>query len=145
MAQLADALVPALPATAVAAAVAADDGGYAVKLSDDCPLDGRFEVGSITKTFTGVVLASLAGDGVLALDDKIGRWVEAGHNGDITLGWALGPPGYLGHEGGTSGFQAMLGINLPAFHAAGVLASDRAARRLPLAVRRSLRSESGTA
>jgi serine-type D-Ala-D-Ala carboxypeptidase/endopeptidase len=310
VAQLADALVPALPSAVMVAAVAADDGGYAVRFSDDCPLDGRFEVGSITKTFTGVVLASLAGDGVLALDDKIGRWLEAGQNGDITLGqlathtsglprlspshvrgaadpygfltadvaeqelrlaparprgvewdysnfgfqvlslaleraarqpfgslleqcvfqplgmtcsglpghghgtrvqghaqgspvrpwthhlwgaggaeatgedmarylaaclmppqsavgrairmaeephhridplrsaglgWALGPPGYLGHDGGTSGFQAMLGINLPACHAAGVLVSDRAARGLPLAIRRSLRSESGTA
>ena len=86
MAELADSLVPTVPATAVIAAVAADGGGYAVKLSDDCPLEGRFEVGSITKTFTGVVLASLADEGVLDLDDEIGRWLEAGQNGDITLG-----------------------------------------------------------
>jgi hypothetical protein len=45
VAGLAGAVGPALPATAVIAAVAADEGGYAVKLSDDCPLDGRFEIG----------------------------------------------------------------------------------------------------
>jgi len=84
--RLVDTLAPTLPATAVIAAVAADDGGYAVKLSDSCPMDGRFEIGSITKTLTGVVLASLVRDGVVALDDEIGRWLDAGPNSDITLG-----------------------------------------------------------
>lgn len=305
---LAGALAPTLPATAVIAAVAADERGYAVKLSDDCPLDGRFEIGSVTKTFTGMVLASLAGDGILALDDEAGRWLDAGQNSGITmrqlathtsglprlspshitgaadpdefltadaaerelrlisprprgvawdysnfgfqvlglaleraagvpfgalleqrvfqplgmtcsgvaghgrgsriqghaqgspvrpwthhlwgaggaeasaedmarylsacltppesaagrairmaqqphhrigplrsagLGWALGPPGYLGHDGGTSGFRAMLGIKPSACHAAGAFASDRAAHGLPLAVRRSLDHEPG--
>jgi D-alanyl-D-alanine-carboxypeptidase/D-alanyl-D-alanine-endopeptidase len=302
-ADLVDRLVPTLPDGAVIAAVAADDGGYAVRLSDDCPLDGRFEVGSITKTFTGVVLASLICDGIVAPGDEIGRWLDAGQNSGITLGqlathtsglprlppghtsgaadpydfltadvaerelrlvpagprgqewdysnfgfqvlslaleratgqpfgalleqrvfqplgmtcsgvagrgrgqriqghaqgrrvrpwthhlcgaggaeasaedmarylaacltppaeavgrairlaeqphhridplrsaglgWALGPPGYLGHDGGTSGFRAMLGIRLPACRAAAVFVSDRAARGLPPAVRRSL-------
>ena len=82
---LVDTLFPALPATAVIAAVAADDGGYAVKLSDACPLDGRFEIGSITKTLTGILLASLA-DGIVALDDEVGRWLDAGQNSDITVG-----------------------------------------------------------
>lgn len=85
VARLVDTLVPTLPTTAVMAAVAADDGGYAVRLSDDCPLDGRFEVGSVTKTFTGVVLASLVGDGVLALDDEVGRWLDAGGSGTIRV------------------------------------------------------------
>ena len=31
------------------------------------------------------LLASLVGDGVLALDDEIGRWLDAGPNGNITL------------------------------------------------------------
>jgi D-alanyl-D-alanine-carboxypeptidase/D-alanyl-D-alanine-endopeptidase len=301
--RLVDALTPALPATAVIAAVAADHGGYAVKLSDSCPMDGRFEIGSITKTMTGIVLASLVRDGVVALDDEIGRWLDAGPNSDIPLGqlathtsglprlppghsagvadpydfltaeaaelelrriepgprgvewdysnfgfqvlslaleraastpfgsllerrifrplgmtcsgiaghgegsrvqghaqaspvqpwthhlwgaggieasaedmarylsaclrpsesavgpairmaerphhqidplrsaglgWVLGPPGYLGHDGATSGFRAMLGIRLPAGLGAAVFVSDRAARGLPQAVRRSL-------
>lgn len=305
---LADALGPTLPGTAVIAAVAADGGGYAVRLSDDCPLDGRFEIGSATKTMTGMVLASLAGDGTVALDDEIGRWLDAGQNADITLihlathtsglprlapshirgaadpyayltpkiaerevrlaarrprgagweysnfgfqvlslaleraagmpfadlleqrvfqplemtcsgvagrgrgtrvqghahgspvarwtrhlwgaggveasaedmaryllaclappdsaagkairlaqqphhaidpvrsaglGWALGPPGYLGHDGSSSGFRAMLGLKQPARRAAAVFVNDRNARGLPLAVRRSLDGEGG--
>src|SRR5207247_8506623 len=62
-----------------------DLGGYAVKLSDDCPLDGRFEIGSMTKTMTGAVLASLAYDGTITFGDTIGRWLDAGQNSDVTL------------------------------------------------------------
>jgi CubicO group peptidase (beta-lactamase class C family) len=47
--------------------------------------DARFEIGSITKTMTAALAASLAGDGALALDDEIGRWLDAGPNGSITL------------------------------------------------------------
>jgi hypothetical protein len=54
------------------------------------------------------------------------------------LGWVLGRPGYLGHDGATSGFRAMLGIRPPGCRGAAVFASDRAARGLPQAVRRSL-------
>jgi len=300
---LAGAVGPALPATAVLAAVAADEGGYAVKLSDDCPLDGRFEIGSMTKTMTGAVLASLVNDGEVGFGDPIGRWLDAGQNSDVTLlqlathtsglprlapghiagaadphafltaeaaehqlrltpgkprgvewdysnfgfqvlslaleratgtafgsllerrvfrplgmtcsgvagrgrgsrvrghvrgrpvapwthhlwgaggveasaedmarylsaclmppdsavgraihmtqqphhpidplrsaglGWALGPPGYLGHDGGTSGFRAMLGLRPPAHRGAAVFVNDRAAPGLPQAVRRLL-------
>jgi hypothetical protein len=149
VAELVEAMTPTLPAAAVLAAVAADDRGYAVKLSDACPLDGRFEVGSITKTCTGVVVASLVCDGVLALDAEIGHWLDAGPHHQIDpllsagLGWALGPPGYLGHDGGTSGFRAMLGIRSSARWATGVFVNDSAARGLPLAVRRSLGRGSG--
>jgi Beta-lactamase len=34
------------------------------------PLDGRFEIGSMTKTMTGTVLASVVSDGMVAL----GTW-----------------------------------------------------------------------
>jgi CubicO group peptidase (beta-lactamase class C family) len=81
---LADAVRSGLPDTAVAAA-AADEGGYAVKLSDACPLDGRFEIGSVTKTMTGAVLASLVDEGTVGLDDEIARWLVAGGNSGITL------------------------------------------------------------
>jgi D-alanyl-D-alanine-carboxypeptidase/D-alanyl-D-alanine-endopeptidase len=301
--ELASALGPKLPGRAFLAAVAADEGGYAVKLSDDCPLDGRFEIGSITKTMTGTVLAALVLDGIAALDDEIGCWLDAGPNAGITLvqlathtsglprlapghqagaadpyafltpevaerelrraagqprgvewdyssfgfqvlslalgraagapysalldqhifrplgmacsgitgqgrgspvpghaqgtpaapwtrhlwgaggveasaedmarylsacltppdspagaairmaqrphhpidslrsaglGWALGPPGYLGHDGGTAGFRGMLGLRPPARRAAAAFVNDRMARGLPQAVRRSL-------
>jgi serine-type D-Ala-D-Ala carboxypeptidase/endopeptidase len=305
--ELAGTVAPALPARAVVAVVAADAGGYAVRLSDDCPLDGRFEIGSLTKTMTGMVLASLVCEGAVAYDDTIGHWLDAGQNSDVTLlqlathtsglprvapghqagaadpyafltaavaernlrlttrkprgvewdystfgfqvlslaleraagitfgslldqhvlrplgmtcsgvaghgggsrvaghvqgrpvapwthhlwgaggveasaedmarylsaclrppdseagrairmaqrpchpidslrsaglGWALGPPGYLGHDGATSGFRAMLGLRPAARRAAGIFVNDRAAPGLPLAVRRSLDTES---
>jgi D-alanyl-D-alanine-carboxypeptidase/D-alanyl-D-alanine-endopeptidase len=305
---LAGAVGAPLAATAVIAAVAADEGGYAVRLSDHCPLDGRFEIGSMTKTMTGTVLASLVSDRVVALGGTIGHWLDAGQNSDVTLfqlathtsglprlapghiagaadpyafltaeaaehelrltprrprgvdwdysnfgfqvlslaleraagtafgslleqhvfrplgmtcsgvagrgrgsrvlghtrgrpiapwthhlwgaggveasaedmarylsacltppdsavgrairmaqqphhaidplrsaglGWALGPPGYLGHDGGTSGFRAMLGLRPPARRGAAVFVNDRAASGLPQAVRRSLDQETG--
>jgi serine-type D-Ala-D-Ala carboxypeptidase/endopeptidase len=308
VAALADAVSGSLPGTAVVAAVAADEDGYAVKLSDACPLDGRFEIGSVTKTMTGMVLASLVEEGAVGLDDQIGRWLDAGDNSGITLaqlathtsglphlspgtnagaadpyafltpevaerelrltagrprgvdweysnfgfqvlsltleraagvpfsslldrrvfqplgmtcsgvaghgrgsrvqgyargspvprwtrhlwgaggvevsaedmarylaaclnppvsaagrairmaqqprheidplrstglGWVHGPPGYLGHDGGTNGFRAMVGLRLPARRAAAILANDRAASGLPMAVRQSLGHESG--
>ncbi len=76
---------PNLPKTALAAVVAADHDGHSVELSDGCPAGGRFEIGSITKTMTGVVLASLVDDGIVRSDDEIGRWLNAGQNADITL------------------------------------------------------------
>jgi CubicO group peptidase (beta-lactamase class C family) len=74
---------------AVAAAgidVAGTDGaGTAVHVSPpDTPADGRFEIGSVTKTMTATLLALLAAEGTVALDDEIGRWLSAGANGWIT-------------------------------------------------------------
>jgi CubicO group peptidase (beta-lactamase class C family) len=74
-----------LPETAFVAVVTADEDGYSVEVSDACPHDGRFEIGSITKTMTGAVLASMVDDGIVGLDDEIGRWLDAGPNADITL------------------------------------------------------------
>jgi CubicO group peptidase (beta-lactamase class C family) len=50
----------------------------------DTPADGRFEIGSVTKTMTATLLALLASEGTLALDGEIGRWLPAGANGWIT-------------------------------------------------------------
>jgi len=44
-----------------------------------------FELGSLSKTMTAQVLASLVVDHAVALDAPIGQWLEAGANGDITL------------------------------------------------------------
>ncbi|WP_345473555.1 hypothetical protein [Actinoallomurus oryzae] len=52
VAGLVDALGPTLPAAAFVAAIAADDGGCAVRLSDGCPLEGRFEMGSPVRPWT---------------------------------------------------------------------------------------------
>ena len=71
----------------VVAVAAVDTGssGPAFSVTEGMPEDARFEIGSITKTMTAALLASLVGDGVLALDDEIGRWLDAGPNGNITL------------------------------------------------------------
>jgi D-alanyl-D-alanine-carboxypeptidase/D-alanyl-D-alanine-endopeptidase len=74
-----------LAQTALVAVATADGDGYSVELNDGCPADGRFEIGSITKTMTGAVLASLADDGIVGIDDEIGRWLDAGRNADITV------------------------------------------------------------
>jgi CubicO group peptidase (beta-lactamase class C family) len=50
---------------AIVAAIAADDQGYSVDLSEGCAPDGRFEISSRTKTMTGVVFASLVDDGIV--------------------------------------------------------------------------------
>jgi CubicO group peptidase (beta-lactamase class C family) len=41
----------------------------------------------------------------------------------VGLGWALGPPGFLGYSGGTHGFRSMLGIKTADQHAAAILAN----------------------
>jgi CubicO group peptidase (beta-lactamase class C family) len=71
----------------IVVAVAAVDrgGGSAFAATEGLAEDARFEIGSITKTMTATLLASLVGDGVLGLDDEIGRWLDAGPQGDITV------------------------------------------------------------
>ena len=83
-----DALDGAFPGDGIVVAVAAVDSGGsgpAFATSEGLPHDARFEIGSITKTMTAALLASLVADGVLALDDEISRWLAAGTNGAITL------------------------------------------------------------
>jgi len=70
----------------VTAAACIDEAGTAIAASPGvAPADGRFEIGSVTKTMTATLLALLAADGTLALDDEVGRWLPAGQNGAITL------------------------------------------------------------
>jgi D-alanyl-D-alanine-carboxypeptidase/D-alanyl-D-alanine-endopeptidase len=69
-----------------AAAAAVDESGTVIAASPpDLPAAARFEIGSVTKTMTATVLASLAADGTLSLDDPIGRWLSAGPHGEITI------------------------------------------------------------
>jgi CubicO group peptidase (beta-lactamase class C family) len=70
----------------VAAAAGVDEAGIASQVSPpDTPPDGRFEIGSVTKTMTATLAALLAAEGTLSLDDGVGRWLPAGANGAITL------------------------------------------------------------
>jgi CubicO group peptidase (beta-lactamase class C family) len=83
-----EALDGAFPGDGIVVAVAAvgsGSGGPAFAVTEGLPEDARFEIGSITKTMTAALLAGLVGDGVLALDDEIGRWLDAKPNGNITL------------------------------------------------------------
>ncbi len=45
----------------------------------------RFEIGSVTKTMTAAMIALSAVRGRLALDDPIGRWLDAGPNAELTV------------------------------------------------------------
>ncbi len=73
------------PGVVVAAAGVAEAGAATQVSPPDTPADGRFEIGSVTKTMTATLLALLAADGTLSLDDEVGRWLPAGANGGITL------------------------------------------------------------
>ena len=70
----------------VTAAACTDETGTAVAASPGgAPADGRFEIGSVTKTMTAALLALLEADGSLRLDDAVSRWLAAGPNGAVTL------------------------------------------------------------
>ena len=73
-----------LPGVATAVGIVEDDTVGTAR-SDDSQMGARFEFGSITKTMTAQVLATLVQQGILALDDTVDRWLNAGPNGDITL------------------------------------------------------------
>jgi len=83
--QAADTLAAATADRAPAAAViTADADGTEVVTIGCSPGDG-FEIGSITKTLTGILLADTVTNGHVRLDDPVGRWLDAGENGGITL------------------------------------------------------------
>ncbi|MEO8226940.1 MAG: serine hydrolase [Gemmatimonadota bacterium] len=53
--------------------------GHAALGGGDRPLDGNtvFEIGSVTKTFTAVLLAEMVGRGEVALDDPVARYLPS--------------------------------------------------------------------
>lgn len=68
-----------------AVAVTGDAGTELRRCPAEAPADALFEIGSITKTMTATLLASLVVDGRLGLDDPIGRRLDAGDQADVTL------------------------------------------------------------
>jgi len=84
---LAEAFDGALGAPGTVIAVACvDDAGTVIRVDPGyTPDNGRFEVGSVTKTMTATLLALLAADGSLRLEDEVGRWLPAGANAGITV------------------------------------------------------------
>jgi CubicO group peptidase (beta-lactamase class C family) len=84
---LAEAFDGTFPAPGVVTAAACiDEAGTAIAASPgDVPADGRFEIGSVTKTMTATLLALLEADGALELDDEVSRWLPASPDRGITL------------------------------------------------------------
>ena len=82
----------------VTAAACIDEAGTAIGVSPgDTPADGRFEIGSVTKTMTATLLALLEADGTLQLDDEVGRWLSAGPTAGSPCGSSpRTPPGCRG-------------------------------------------------
>ena len=76
--------IPAPDVALAAATISADSSEVDINPSTADPR-ARFEIGSVTKTMTATLLALLVGEGVLGLDDEIGRWLDAGDNARITV------------------------------------------------------------
>jgi serine-type D-Ala-D-Ala carboxypeptidase/endopeptidase len=72
-------------AVVIGAACVDAAGEVAAVSTGDAPADGRFEIGSVTKTMTAMLVALLEAAGWLRLDDEVGRWLSAGANGGITV------------------------------------------------------------
>ncbi len=63
-----------------------------------CDADSRFRIGSITKTFTAVLVLQCRDDGLLDLDDPIGRHLDVPAHGDVTVARLLSHRGGLQRE-----------------------------------------------
>lgn len=76
----------AIGVSVVAAAATLDADASEIEVSPPT-IDqrSRFEIGSVTKTMTATMLALLVGEGKLALDDPIGRWLDAGECAAVTV------------------------------------------------------------
>jgi CubicO group peptidase (beta-lactamase class C family) len=89
--------------------------------------DARFRIGSITKTFTAVLVLQCRDDGLLDLDDPIGRQLDVPAHGDITVARLLSHTGGLQREPHGDMWDTMRAPN-----DAELLATlDRAERVLP--------------
>lgn len=60
--------------------------------------DSRFRIGSITKTFTAVLVLQCRDDGLLDLDDPVGRHLDVPAHGGITVARLLSHTGGLQRE-----------------------------------------------
>jgi D-alanyl-D-alanine carboxypeptidase len=72
--------------------------------------DHLIQIGSITKTMTGAVILQLVDDGVLRLDDPVGRWLDPLPNVDpaITIRQLLNHTAGVANYTGTAGLAAAL-------------------------------------
>ncbi|MEW2176137.1 serine hydrolase domain-containing protein [Streptomyces sp. NPDC005406] len=64
------------------------------------PHDGRFRIGSATKTFTATVVLQLAGEGQLSLEDTVERWLPGMVRGERVDGRRITVRQLLQHTSG---------------------------------------------
>ena len=80
--------------------------------SGPAPVAGRFRAGSITKSFVATVVLQLAGEGRIALDDPVGKWLPPGTvpDGDrITLRHLLQHTSGIADYGESDRFRGLYG------------------------------------
>jgi CubicO group peptidase (beta-lactamase class C family) len=78
---------PARPGGVVVAVAAISAAETVIRVNPaGTPAEARFEVGSVSKAMTATVLAVLVREGVLGLEDEIGRWLSAGQHRGIMVG-----------------------------------------------------------
>lgn len=85
------------------------------------PLDGRFRIGSATKTFTATVVLQLVGEGRLSLDDTVERWLPGVVQGNGNDGSRITVRNLLQH---TSGVPDIV-PELPALNSADGYRAER--------------------
>ncbi|MDT0267073.1 serine hydrolase domain-containing protein [Streptomyces sp. DSM 44915] len=80
---------PALVATVVRAGAPVWSAGAGELPAGVAPERVRFRIGSITKTLTAVLVLRLRDEGLLDLDQPVGRWLTTPHGGDATVAQLL--------------------------------------------------------
>lgn len=85
------------------------------------PWDGRFRIGSATKTFTATVVLQLVGEGRISLDDTVEHWLPGVVRGDGRDGSRITVRQLLQHTGGIPEVEG----DIPALNSAAGYASER--------------------
>ncbi|MDX3053551.1 serine hydrolase [Streptomyces sp. NE06-03E] len=85
------------------------------------PLNGRFRIGSATKTFTATVVLQLAGEGRMSLEDTVERWLPGVVQGNGNDGSQITVRQLLQH---TSGIRD-IGPEIPALKSADGYRAER--------------------
>lgn len=89
---------PALVATVVRAGAPVWSGGAGELPAGVRPERVRFRIGSITKTLTAVLVLRLRDEGLVELDQPVGRWLPTPHAGGATVAQLLAHAGGLAAE-----------------------------------------------
>ncbi|WP_416973742.1 serine hydrolase domain-containing protein [Streptomyces sp. 4F14] len=99
----------------------ASAGTAALNTGRPMPRDGRFRIGSATKTFTATVVLQLVGEGRLSLEDTVERWLPGVVRGNGNDGGRITVRQLLQH---TSGIPDA-GPDIPALNSAAGYRAER--------------------